>query len=119
MNLSAVPRAEHAQAAESGVKCRCARCRRTESAPLPEGRPDDRSPQCAAQGGGAVSEWQPMVHVGLPRPTGYVHPAGHSHHLARPSRAVTPPPIPVRSDEQFAAELAERMRRIREREGGE
>lgn len=66
-----------------------------------------------------MSEWQPMVHVGLPRPTGYVHPAGHSHHLARPSRAVTPPPIAIRADEVFAAELAERMRRIREREGGE
>jgi len=47
----------------------------------------------------------------LPPVSPYLHPQGHSHHLARPPRAVTPPPIAVRADEVFAAELAERMRR--------
>lgn len=47
--------------------------------------------------------------VTLPPKTGYRHPSGHSHHYARPLYA---PPIPVRSDEQFERELAERMTRI-------
>lgn len=54
--------------------------------------------------------------MSLPPDTGYLHRSGHSWHLGRPL-VLTPAPIPARSDEQYVAELEERMRRLREESG--